>query len=89
MREKGFSLVTVIVLAVILFLAAAGGAYYYLKLTGKSPYGKVETTPVTTSQETPISASKDSATINKELNATTIDSVDADIKSLEASASSL
>lgn len=85
MRQKGIAQITVLIILLGLVVAAAAASYYILKKTGKAP-------SLFTSAPTPIaeiSDSDDPDVIEAELDATTIDSVDADLKELETSASSL
>lgn len=90
MREKGFSPIIVIVGLVALFIAASAGAYYFLKFTGKSPYEKLEVSTISpTPSQAAISTSEDPKVIEKEIDDTTINSIDTDINNLETSASAL
>jgi len=90
MKQKGFSPIIILIVCAAIFLAASAGAYYFLKFTGKSPYGSSTKTEVSqTESMSEISTSDDSGVIKKELDNTTIDSIDSDLQNLETQASSL
>lgn len=83
-NQKGTSILLVIGALFLIILVASAASYYLLKSAGKIP----ETTSPATSA-TGISDADDAKTLGGELDATTIDSIDADLNSLDASASSL
>lgn len=79
MRQKGFAQITILTLLVIVVVLASAASYYILKSAGKAPQAP--------SGE--VSDSDEASVIESELNSTTLDSIDTDIKNLETSASSL
>ena len=92
MRQKGITPIIVLVVIGVLILLGSAGAYYYLKMSGKSPFEDVVinySISPTLPWEAEISDNDDSETLESELNATEVDSIDADIDELESSASSL
>ena len=83
---------TVLLVLVLLVVAAAAGSYYILKGLGRAPTAGI--VPVTYFTPTPtpfgeVSDSDDPDVLEAELDSTTLDSIDADLNSLETSASSL
>ena len=90
--QKGVIQVILLIILVIVVIAASAGAYYLLKSVGKAPsqgLSPLRTQPPSASQSGEVSDSDEASVIESELDATIIDSPDADIKDLETSASSL
>ncbi len=83
-NQKGTSIVLVIGALFLIILVASAASYHLLKSAGKIP---AITSPTTSG--TGISDSDDTKTLEEEIDTTTIDSIDADLNNLDASASSL
>ena len=81
-NESGVFQLVIIVVLVVGILVLSAVSYYVLKSQGKAPVALVPNI----SQLGPISASTDTNTIETELNDTQIDSIDSDLKDLDASA---
>lgn len=94
--RQGFAHIAILVViaGVFVILGITAGAYYYLKTTRPSVYAPQTSTRSTAKLGTPVptagTQSSDKTTdLQTDLNATTINSIDTDLKSLDASASSL
>lgn len=92
--QKGFSAVTLLVVLAIIFVLVSAGSFYYLKFQGKSltsslPFVQVAVTPTPEPTTSGISTSTDISITEKELDETTIDSIDTELNKLDSSASSL
>jgi len=83
-NQKGTSVILVVVGLFLVILVASAASYYLLKSAGKIPG---TASPGTSVSE--ISDSDDATTLESEIDATTIDSIDSDLNGLDASASSL
>lgn len=90
MRQKGISQIPILVILLILVIAASAASYYVLKSAGKAPSRGIF--PLVTPTPTPsveISDSDEPDVIESELDTTSLESVDNDLKDLETSAASL
>lgn len=93
-NQKGFSAVTLLVVLAIIFVLFSASSFYYLKFQGKIPtsnfpFLQVATTSTPEPTASGVSTSTDISTVEKELDETTIDSVETELNKLGSSASSL
>ena len=91
--QKGSSPILVGVVIVLVILVASAASYYLLKSFGQAPTQSLvpvsQTTPVPVDTSSGISDSDDGATLESEIEDTSIDSVDSELNDLDASAASL
>lgn len=91
MRQKGIAQIAVLVILTLLIVIASAVSYYLLKSMGKAPTTGIVPVRYFTPTPTPAGVSDfdDPSTIEAELDATSLDSIDNDLNDLETSAFSL
>lgn len=95
MRNRGSgAIIVVIIVVIVLIIGASAASYYILKSQGKAPtvaenYRQITTYTPSPVGTTSVSNNDDVDTLEMELTETTTGDIDADVESLNSSASSL
>lgn len=89
--QEGFSALTVLFVLVVLVILASAASYYILRNAGNTPTipYRFSASLAPTGSQGSISESTNTNMIERELNDTTLNSPESDLKDLDTSASSL